>query len=186
MTLDPNRTGQGGRSEQEVWPKWMWFAVPVLVIFVVAGLWWAIFAPTEPRHKSPTLTPTPRAIVPLPQPTGSITPGVGITSTFQVQPTIAPATATPTAPPTATVEPTLEQVTFAIGDKAVVSGTDQAGLRMRAGAGTGHAQVKLLPENSVLEIIGGPKEANGYTWWQVRDQTGTTGWVAGDFLRRQE
>jgi uncharacterized protein YgiM (DUF1202 family) len=56
---------------------------------------------------------------------------------------------------------------------------------MRAGAGTGHARVKTLPEGTVVEVIGGPKEANSYTWWQVRDDGGTSGWVVSKFLVQQ-
>ncbi len=69
-----------------------------------------------------------------------------------------------------------------VGVKAKVTGTGGSGLNMRAGAGTGHARVKTLGDNTVVEIIGGPKEANGFTWWQVRDETGTTGWVASKYL----
>ena len=73
---------------------------------------------------------------------------------------------------------------LAIGDTAVVTNA-AGGLNMRAGAGTGHARTKTLPEGSVLEVIGGPREANGYTWWQVRDEAGVSGWVADEWLTAQ-
>jgi len=63
-----------------------------------------------------------------------------------------------------------------------VSGTGGAGLNLRSGAGTGHARVKTLREGAVVEVIGGPKEGDGLTWWQIRDQTGVAGWVAAKYL----
>jgi len=56
---------------------------------------------------------------------------------------------------------------------------------MRSGAGTGHARVKTLRDGAILKVIGGSKEANGYTWWEVRDEAGTTGWVASEWLAKQ-
>ena len=56
---------------------------------------------------------------------------------------------------------------------------------MRSGAGTGHPVVKMLPEDKVVEIIGGPQESTGYTWWQIRDDVGTSGWAADEFLNKQ-
>jgi hypothetical protein len=35
---------------------------------------------------------------------------------------------------------------------------------------------------SIVEIVGGPKEANGYVWWEIQDEAGIRGWVASDFL----
>jgi len=57
---------------------------------------------------------------------------------------------------------------------------------MRSGAGTGHPIVKMLAEDKVVEVIGGPQEATGFTWWQIRDEVGTSGWAADDFLRKQQ
>jgi len=39
-------------------------------------------------------------------------------------------------------------------------------------------------DDEVFLVVGGPVEADGYTWWQLRapyDQT-RTGWSAQDFL----
>ena len=72
------------------------------------------------------------------------------------------------------------------GDKVVVTGTEGDGLRMRIGAGTGFDRVKTVDEAAVLEIIGGPKDADGTTWYQVRDASGATGWVSGTYLQAQQ
>ncbi len=187
MSLDankrpPSRSGSG----QDLWPKWMWVAVPVLVVVVVAGLWWAILSPTDKPKPTPTPTPTLKII--QNQPTQAPTlintlpaPEVTATKMQLVLPTFTPTAAavvTPTAQPTATSAVSALQV----GAKVRVTGTGGTGLNMRAGAGTGHARIKTLPEGTVVEIIGGPTEANGYTWWQVRDESGTTGWVVSRYL----
>jgi uncharacterized protein YgiM (DUF1202 family) len=184
MSLDMN-SGPSRSSSQELWPKWMWIAVPVLVVVVVAGLWWAILSPPEPGAPTPTATPTARLITtqPTQAPTMIATLALApVTPTLQVLPTLATFTpvpaevaATPTGEPTAAPATTL-----AIGGKAVANAG--AGLNMRSGAGTGQSVVKRLPKDTEVEIIGGPKEANDYTWWQVRDSAGVTGWVASEFL----
>jgi uncharacterized protein YraI len=79
-------------------------------------------------------------------------------------------------------EPTAEEKEISVGAQAKVSGTGNVGLNMRSGAGTAHTRVKTLPEGTTVELIGGPKEANGYTWWEVRDEAGKTGWVVAKFL----
>jgi uncharacterized protein YgiM (DUF1202 family) len=97
----------------------------------------------------------------------------------------------PTAATVADVTPTpaegeLAAGSFAEGDKVLVTGTEGAGLRMRVGAGTGYDRVKTVDEGTVLEVVGGPKEADNLTWYQVRDGSGATGWVAGEYIKLQE
>ncbi|NLG51008.1 MAG: SH3 domain-containing protein [Chloroflexi bacterium] len=188
MSLDSKGPNRGG-PHQDLWPKWMWVAVPVLVVVVVAGLWWAIFSPPPEGVAKPTPSPTVQFVSnqPTQEPTKHNTLAASDTTpTRQVLPL---ATFTPTpqsvVTPEATLEPTPEAATLAIGAKAKVANTGAQGLNMRSGAGTGHARVKTLPEGSVIEVIGGPQDANGFTWWQVRDEAGTTGWVASQYLVNQ-
>jgi len=180
------------RSAQDLWPKWMWVAVPVLVVVVVAGLWWAIFSEGEPKV-TPTPSPTPKVVRPpvTQAPTQYATLAPEGTPAGE-QPTATRAdvimvTHTPTRLTvlTPSAEATVVQTGLAIGSKAKVTGTGGSGLNMRAGAGTGHARVKTLADGTVVEIIGGPKDANSYTWWQVKDESGTTGWVVSKFLVSQ-
>jgi len=43
--------------------------------------------------------------------------------------------------------------------------------------------LRKLPEGNVYEVVGGPQDADGYLWWQLRDSTdGTLGWGAQTFL----
>ena len=188
MSLEGGRVPSRGGSGHDLWPKWMWIAVPVLVVVVVVGLWWAIFAPTEPSAPVPTPTPTARLIQTQPTQAPTVVstlaapaPTAAVQS-LPVLPTFTPVTAASAATPTG--EPTAAPAAnLSIGAKATVNVA--AGVNMRSGAGTGQSRIKLLPRNSVVEIIGGPKEANGYVWWQIRDEAGTEGWAAADYLALQ-
>jgi hypothetical protein len=183
MSLDSNRPPRRG-PEQDLWPKWMWVAVPVLVVVVVAGLWWAIFSPSP---EPPTAAPTPTMPLVPTQPTQGPTPQATLAITAEETRPVLPQPATFTPAPgelvaTPTGEVAAESEELSIGSNATVVGTGAVGLNMRAGAGTGHARVKTLADGSPVEIIGGPRTANNLTWWQVRDAAGTTGWAAAQFL----
>ncbi len=186
MSLDSNRrTPRHGRASQDLWPKWMWIAVPVLVVVVVAGLLWAIFSPSDAAIDNPTTTPTMRIIreQPTQGPTlHSTLPPLEPTATRQVLP-LPTFTGAPEVVSTPTSSTQIETAaTLSVGSQAKVVGTGGSGLNVRSGAGTGNARIKTLPEGTTVEVIGGPKEADGFTWWQIRDQAGVTGWVASKFL----
>ncbi|HQW51311.1 MAG TPA: SH3 domain-containing protein, partial [Tepidiformaceae bacterium] len=69
---------------------------------------------------------------------------------------------------------------FTVGDTAVVSGTGN-GLNLRVQPGTQAAKLASLADGTVVTILGGPTEADGFTWWNI--QAGDhTGWSAQDFL----
>lgn len=70
---------------------------------------------------------------------------------------------------------------FTLGSIVRVQGTGAQGLLLRSGPGLSFASATLISEGTVLQVRGGPQEADGYTWWQVSFEGGT-GWVAGDFL----
>jgi len=174
----------------------MYIAVPALVLFVVIGLWWALFSPQTEESAEASITPT-RPVGAVGQPTQSPTeqatlPAYAPTGTTSL-PTLPPATTeavTTEAESPETLEAAAEETAaprepLAVGDTALVCCTDGAGLRMRSGAGTGHPVVKMLAEDKVVEVIGGPEESTGYTWWQIRDDVGTSGWAAEDFLTKQ-
>lgn len=190
MASDPRYRSSGDRGPQ-AWPRWMIVVVPLLVVVVVAGLWWALIAPEPSGRKEPT--PTPLAAGPM-APHASPTPAEGAGGAAMM--TATPTSSTlpglvPTATSAAGVTPTPEEGalvagSFAEGDKVIVTGTEGAGLRMRVGAGTGFDRVKTVDEGTVLEVVGGPKDADNLTWYQVRDSSGATGWVAGEYIKLQE
>ncbi|MHB1354859.1 MAG: SH3 domain-containing protein [Anaerolineae bacterium] len=184
---DPSRRTSGrGTPVTSLWPKWIWIAVPILVVIVVAGFWWAILSP-GPAGSNTKTTPTPTLIrgnQPTQGPTLQPTLPPATTATKSTVPL---ATFTPTAGAASTPEvvasPTVAEL--AVGSKAKVGNTGGTGLNMRAGPSTGQTRVKTLAENSVVEIVGGPQTADNFVWYQVRDSSGTIGWVVGKFLLAQ-
>ena len=64
------------------------------------------------------------------------------------------------------------------GSARVVDGS----LNLRAVPGTGSPVVAVLAEGTRLDLLGGPQNASGYTWWRVRTTGGTTGWCVQTYL----
>jgi hypothetical protein len=68
---------------------------------------------------------------------------------------------------------------LAVGGSAAI--TDD-GVNLRKDASTSADVVTVLSRGQVVSIVEGPREAEGYTWWNVALADGTTGWVVADFL----
>jgi uncharacterized protein YgiM (DUF1202 family) len=68
---------------------------------------------------------------------------------------------------------------FTAGDAVrVVNGR----LNLRAEPDLSADIVRVMADNEVLFVLGGPVEADGYSWYRVRNYAGT-GWAAGEYLR---
>ncbi|MDQ3043776.1 MAG: SH3 domain-containing protein, partial [Chloroflexota bacterium] len=80
--------------------------------------------------------------------------------------------------PGVTNEPPPSSAKFQIGDRVSVS-TDA--LNLRNDAGTSAAIVTVLGTGQTGDVLGGPRAANGYNWYQLRTSSGT-GWAADVFL----
>ena len=65
-----------------------------------------------------------------------------------------------------------------------VIGTGTAGLSIRAEAGTAAERIDVAQEGESLLIAAGPQDADGYTWWLVRDEENPEreGWAAATYL----
>ena len=75
-----------------------------------------------------------------------------------------------------------------VGVYVQVSGTDGEGLRLRTDAGTS-SQVRFLAlDAEVFKVIDGPREADGYVWWNLEAPYDVTrsGWAAANFLNLVE
>ncbi|MFL5759149.1 MAG: DUF4352 domain-containing protein [Thermomicrobiales bacterium] len=71
---------------------------------------------------------------------------------------------------------------LAVGDRVV---TNDQGVNLRKSASTDAAVVATYPQGTVLTVTGGSKEADGHTWYPVKNpDTGDKGWVASEFLDR--
>jgi hypothetical protein len=129
-------------------------------------------------------------------PTPSTIPGLAPTQPIVDQATSQPVPATPTIPPVVTLPPTNTPVstntpvpvapdTLTQGGYAQVTGTEGAGLSLRAGPGTNNARLATAPEGAILLLLDGPRDDENledYTWWFVRDPDGVEGWTVQAFL----
>jgi uncharacterized protein YgiM (DUF1202 family) len=57
-----------------------------------------------------------------------------------------------------------------------------AATNLRTAATTAAGIIQLMAVGVTGAILGGPATANGYTWWNVRLSTGTTGWCIENWL----
>jgi len=116
-----------------------------------------------------------------PTPDGVTTPVVTKITALTLTPKPLDPTTSPS--PTSTAVNIPEGV-IGIGIYVQVVGTEGAGLRMRSEPGLdGDVNFTAL-DSEVFLVIGGPVEADGYTWWQLEAPYDATrsGWSAGDFL----
>ncbi len=107
-------------------------------------------------------------------------------------PTRAPS-ATPTAaaaeptplPGTPTPDPSAGHG-IVVGDLVEVYGTGGDGLRIRTEAGLSTRVLFLALENEVLQVRGGPAQADGRVWWFVANPNdeSKSGWAVAEYLRR--
>jgi uncharacterized protein YraI len=63
-----------------------------------------------------------------------------------------------------------------------VTGTGAEGIRFRSGPGTDYTTLAILEEGAELKVLGGPEEGDGFAWWRLEMDDGTTGWAAEDWL----
>jgi hypothetical protein len=103
---------------------------------------------------------------------------------------VAAPTETPEPQPTVLASPTPTSLFFlpdgviGVGAYVKVTGTDGAGLRMRAEPGLSGTVNFTALDAEVFLVKDGPVDADGYTWWYLEapyDQS-RNGWSAGDFL----
>lgn len=104
------------------------------------------------------------------------------------------ATSTPPPPANPTPEPAPEEsvpaapadpnapVALGVGSQVKVSGTGGFGVNMREGSGVTFAIVETILDDAILEVIEGPVDGDGYTWWRVRIEDGREGWTVQDFM----
>ena len=157
----------------------------MLVVGVVALAFLALFRPTPTptpvlsEVEGPVLSEVEGPAIPpptsVPLPEGE-TEAEDTPTPMIVQGTPVPPLSTPTPVPVVPAE-------IAIGIYVKVSGTEGGDLSFRSGAGTGYARLKIVAEGSVLKVLDGPVEADGYVWWQLQDVSdGVVGWAVADYL----
>ena len=76
-------------------------------------------------------------------------------------------------------------VPLTVGVSVEVSGVGNQELNIRNVPGLTASKILFRsPEGSLFEIIGGPQEADGFSWWQVKDaQFQLEGWAVAIYLK---
>ena len=158
-----------------VWLLSMGILSVVLVIGVVALALLALFRPTPTA--TPTLSTAEEPVLPAPTSAPLLEGETGAEDT----PTPVMAQDTPVSPLLTPVPAAPAEI--AIGIYVKVSGTGGSDLSLRAGPNTNHARLKVVAEGSVLKVLDGPSEADGYIWWQLQDVSdGMVGWAVANYL----
>ncbi len=168
---DPERKPRPqARRRRIALPPWALLAAFVaIVILLCLGLYLIVDAlrgSDETLTPSPTFTAevSPSATVSLLTPTSAITP----TSTVVLTVGTPPVTTAPTE-----IRP---------GALVVITGTGGGGLRLRSLATTDADVLATGREGTVVTVLEGPVEADGYVWWKVRTPDGDEGWAAANWL----
>lgn len=128
--------------------------------------------PTLTATPAPALTATPTS-APTQTPTPTASPTLKPTDTATPAPTLT-ATPTETATPAPTPTPVL----------AEVGGTGGQGVWMYRQPGLKGVKIAAWRDGTVMTVIGGPVEADGYVWIQVVDPKGRLGWIPDRYLIR--
>ena len=76
-------------------------------------------------------------------------------------------------------------VSISVGANVEVAGVGNQELNIRnVPSLTGSKILFRSPEGSLFDIIGGPQEADGFSWWKVRDaQFQLEGWAVANYLQ---
>lgn len=139
--------------------QWIGFGVAAAAaVALTAGLVFVILTLTRPGDPRPATGSTPAGIA---SPTA-----LPVSEIF--------ATATATSPPIPTVPPR--------GERVQVGNTEGEGVTLRSEPGAGGERVRVLPEGTVVEVIGSDQNVGGQRWRNIRDLDGTSGWVLADYL----
>lgn len=170
------------QPEERYWTEYLRIALPVIGLLLMLGLFWFWAQQligddnTEPEAtNAPGMVVTPTEQINVPTAT------VEVVAT--AEPTQPPAPTEPAAEPTATTAAanpaTPPAAEIVVG--GTVTTTEEVNLRPEAST-TGEPIV-MLPAGTTLTVIGGPQEGESYTWWNVEDPDGNTGWVVADYIK---
>jgi hypothetical protein len=171
------------------WWRENWWRLAIVILLVLAIIFLLARACTGKTEKPmptpvaeitrpalPTFTPTVAALPTTELESGGEAPTDGELVTT-------PAESPATQPPVATTAPPAATGKFTIGQTVVVTGTGKDKLSFRAGPGTDYKRVRVVKDGVKLTVIGGPQEADGFTWWQLKAPNGQVGWAVEDYLK---
>ncbi len=146
------------------------------IVVIGLGILIIYFALRPREDEVAVLPPTPESTVEVSegeQALATFTPGPTSTPPPQdVQPTEAGTPAEPGTP----------AGPLTIGAAATVTGTNGLGVNLRQESNTVAPILLILNDGASLTITEGPTENEGFTWWRVRLEDGTEGWVVQEYL----
>ena len=163
----------------------------LLIVMVAAGA--LAFALFSLRANEPTFAAEPvisvtnvtdlneKVDAELPaQPTESTSDGVQIIIAAQT-----PANLQIDGPVLPTVVITLTPVPLTVGASVEVAGVGDQELNVRNLPGLIDSTILFrAPEGTAFEVIGGPRQADGFTWWKIRDvDFRVEGWAVANYLQ---
>ena len=68
------------------------------------------------------------------------------------------------------------------GEQVKIADSGGTGVNMRERPGPTGPVIKTVPDGTVLRVVGADQQMDGQTWRNVRDDTGSTGWIAAELL----
>jgi len=168
---NPERPRHQRHDQAEPVP-WLWFGLGLVVTLIAIAIAYnvaATFLARSPLDVGP-LEPTIIVLTAPPSPMPTAT-----------RQTILP-TAVPTFTPIPTPDNAIAPEELTIGFYAQVANTEGTGVRVRGGPSVNNISLLVAPEGTVVLILDGPTESDGFLWWQVQLEDDTEGWAVGDFL----
>jgi hypothetical protein len=184
----PGRRPPARRRSQGAFylPWWSVLAMLIVVLVVAFGIVGLVLT-LGSRQPAAQVTPIIRIITA--QPTANSGAGLAL-------PSLAPViiVGSPEPPPQLALEgPTLPPVVFTptpvpivAGSVVAVSGVEREQLNVRDRAGVqGTTVLFRATEGTVFNVIGGPTQADGFTWWQIQNPASPdqAGWAVANYLR---
>jgi hypothetical protein len=167
-------------------PWWSVLAMLIVVLVVAFGIVGVVLTLGS---RPPVVQVTPIIRIITAQPTANTGAGLAL-------PSLAPVivVGSPAPPPQLALEgPTLPPVVFTptpvpivVGSTVAVSGVEREQLNVRDRAGVqGTTVLFRATEGTVFSIIGGPTQADGFTWWQIQNPAAPdqAGWAVANYLR---
>jgi len=174
----PGATGRADAAP-DGWRRAQPWLLPLLIIVSLFLIGAAVSISLQQIRDVKALPTAPVATAPggaTPPPRASADAVEGVNSVAATRPAAAPgATTTPSATPAAATG------ALAVGQRARVSTQIPLNLRDRPGAAQDNAVLLVLEPNTLVEVVDGPRQADGFTWWKVR-VANSEGWCAGEYL----
>lgn len=138
----------------------------IVIAFLVCICLWSAFSILKTQRSiAPDLSTAALTLIPL----RTFTPTLDVASLNS---------------PTPTLDSTQEAGEIVVGMYVQIANTGGSGLHIRNGPGIDYPPNFIALENEVFKVMGGPEEANDFTWWYLiapYDEK-RNGWAVSNYL----